>query len=368
MPRPPGPFEARQRAHGACRPPPARVVGASPLASRRLLRDTRWGPRAERPCSGLGSRRRSFWPSADGCPPFGTSLGLPSRRPVDSAPRGRPMPCRPAPPPRHRRVPDARGRRTPTRPCPHAAAAPAVRRPRVGRWPAASCRSHRAVGPRAVRRGVPGITAAKGRAPSSHVLVGCRLPVASAVTALRARPGAQRDREGPHGLSPPTPPARRVTDSGGAVESVRVSHHPHQSLGSRRASQECIPGASSTPRRMRSPGSTSGDDSSPPFRPAAHPRGGLAYPVPRLAAVGGLTSVAGAGPVGSAEARAEARLRPPRKRHVRFARRPRSRRRGVWPRVQGRQPRDQAHQPPLTPETPRRAGSPPRTAPSRVGV
>ena len=76
-----------------------------------------------------------------------------------------------------------------------------------------------------------------------------------------------------------------------------MNHHPNRSIGSRRASQEFIPGAgSSTPRRMPSPRSTSGDDSSPPFRPSAHPRCGLAYPLPRLSALGCLTSVACAGP------------------------------------------------------------------------
>ena len=74
-----------------------------------------------------------------------------------------------------------------------------------------------------------------------------------------------------------------------------MTQHPNQSIGSRRASQEFIPGACSTPRRMPSPRSTSGDDSAPPFRPSAHPRGGVAYPLPRLSAVGCLTSFACAG-------------------------------------------------------------------------
>src|SRR5215475_14303768 len=59
---------------------------------------------------------------------------------------------------------------------------------------------------------------------------------------------------------------------------------------------------------------------------------------------------------------------PPLKLHVRFSRMQLSRRRGVWPRVHGRNQRDQAHQPQLTPETPGREGSPPRTAPSLVVV
>ena len=75
-----------------------------------------------------------------------------------------------------------------------------------------------------------------------------------------------------------------------------MNHHPNQSIGSRRASREFIPGAHSTPRRMPSPRSTSGDDSSPPFRPSARSRCGLAYPLPRLSALGCLTSLACAGP------------------------------------------------------------------------
>jgi len=47
---------------------------------------------------------------------------------------------------------------------------------------------------------------------------------------------------------------------------------------------------------MPSRRSTPGHDSSPPFRPSAHSRGGLAYPLPRLSALGCLTSLAGAGP------------------------------------------------------------------------
>jgi hypothetical protein len=53
-----------------------------------------------------------------------------------------------------------------------------------------------------------------------------------------------------------------------------VIHHPNRSIVSRCASREFIPDAREpTPRRMRSPRSTSGDDSSPPFRPSARSRG-----------------------------------------------------------------------------------------------
>jgi hypothetical protein len=61
------------------------------------------------------------------------------------------------------------------------------------------------------------------------------------------------------------------------VDGVRVRHHPNWSLISRRASCEFIPDASGlTPRRMRSHRSTSGGDSSPPFRPSAPSRCGSA--------------------------------------------------------------------------------------------
>jgi hypothetical protein len=55
------------------------------------------------------------------------------------------------------------------------------------------------------------------------------------------------------------------------MDSVRVSHQPNRSVISRRASGEFIPDASYglAPRRMRSHRSTSGDYSSPPFRPSA---------------------------------------------------------------------------------------------------
>jgi hypothetical protein len=67
---------------------------------------------------------------------------------------------------------------------------------------------------------------------------------------------------------------------------------------------------SPTLRRMPSRRSTPGHDSCPPFRPSAHPRCGLASPWPRLSALGCLTSVACAGPVGSEEARPERRWPP----------------------------------------------------------
>ena len=47
---------------------------------------------------------------------------------------------------------------------------------------------------------------------------------------------------------------------------------------------------------MPSRRSTPGINSLPPFRPSAHPRCGLAYPLPRLSALGCLTSLACAGP------------------------------------------------------------------------
>src|SRR6266516_3860876 len=121
--------------------------------------------------------------------------------------------------------------------------------PRVGRLPAASFRSHLAVGTLAVRLGVPGIKASKGLAPSSHFPVGFRLPVASAVTALRAMPGTHREREGPRGLPPPTPPDVRVTYP--AVRQIKpeCNAHPDRSVFSRCASGEFIPGVEhSVPR------------------------------------------------------------------------------------------------------------------------
>jgi hypothetical protein len=58
------------------------------------------------------------------------------------------------------------------------------------------------------------------------------------------------------------------------VDGVRVIHHPNQSIVSRRASREFTPDARApTSRRRPSPRSTSGDSSSPPFRPSARSRG-----------------------------------------------------------------------------------------------
>jgi hypothetical protein len=77
-----------------------------------------------------------------------------------------------------------------------------------------------------------------------------------------------------------------------------VIHHPDRSVFSRRASRGFIPEAEqrSPPRRMPSRRSTPGHDALPPFRPSAHPRCGLASPLPRLSALGCLTSFACAGP------------------------------------------------------------------------
>ena len=52
-----------------------------------------------------------------------------------------------------------------------------------------------------------------------------------------------RDREGPHGLPPPTPPDIRVTYPAVRQMWVRVRRHPNRSVVSRRASCEFIPGA-----------------------------------------------------------------------------------------------------------------------------
>jgi len=125
----------------------------------------------------------------------------------------------PSPPHIPHRVPDDIGLRTPTLPRPRGTASHAIRVPRVRNLPSASFRSHLAVGTLAVRLGVPVIKASKGLAPSSHFPVGFHLPVTSAVLALRAMPGAHRDRGRPHGLSPPTPPDMRVTHT--AVRSLQ---------------------------------------------------------------------------------------------------------------------------------------------------
>jgi hypothetical protein len=77
-----------------------------------------------------------------------------------------------------------------------------------------------------------------------------------------------------------------------------VSHHPNRSIGFRGASSQFIPEAEhgSPPRRMPSRRSILGPHSCPPFRPSTHPRCGLAYPLPRLSALGCLISFACAGP------------------------------------------------------------------------
>ena len=79
-----------------------------------------------------------------------------------------------------------------------------------GGLPAASFRSHLAVGTLAVRLGVPVIKASKGLSPSSHFPVGFRLPVDSAVMTLRAMPGAHR--VGGR-VAPPVPPHHRAYGS-----------------------------------------------------------------------------------------------------------------------------------------------------------
>jgi hypothetical protein len=60
----------------------------------------------------------------------------------------------------------------------------------------------------------------------------------------RQLPPVNRDREGPHGRPPPTPPDIRGTDSGGAADCVKGIPHPNRSVISRQASREFIPGAS----------------------------------------------------------------------------------------------------------------------------
>src|SRR5262245_32492100 len=81
-PQPPSPLGAQRRAHGDFRPPPSRVAGTFQLPSRRLLRQSRLRHQARFTCSGLGSLRRSFSPSADFCPPIGLPLDSPSTRQV----------------------------------------------------------------------------------------------------------------------------------------------------------------------------------------------------------------------------------------------------------------------------------------------
>ena len=82
---------------------------------------------------------------------------------------------------------------------------------------------------------------------------------------------SNRDREGPHGLPPPTPPYVRVTYT--AVRQIQSGWHVHpdRSVLSRGASREFLPDAGQYPpsRRRRSRHSTTGRNSSLPFRPSA---------------------------------------------------------------------------------------------------
>jgi hypothetical protein len=186
------PFGARHRAHGDFRLPPSQVVGTSQLSWQRLLRLTRLWHRAGFTCSGLGSLRRSLLPSADFCPPIEKPFSFPSTRQMDRAPRVRRVTFLPYPPHIPHRVPDDIGLWTPTLPRPRDKASHAVRVPRGGSLPSASFRSHLTVSTLAVRLGVPVIKASKGLSPSSHFPGRFRLPVDSAVMALRAMPGARR--------------------------------------------------------------------------------------------------------------------------------------------------------------------------------
>jgi hypothetical protein len=83
-----------------------------------------------------------------------------------------------------------------------------------------------------------------------------------------------RDKGGPHGLPPPTPPDRRVTDPAARQIESGCDITPDRSVGSRRASCEFLPEATHhpTPRRMPSRRSTPGHGSSLPFRPSARAR------------------------------------------------------------------------------------------------
>jgi hypothetical protein len=126
---------------------------------------------------------------------FRSSISLMRSAGHTRSPRVRRVTFHPSPPHIHRSVPDTIGLRTPTLPRPRSTASHAVRVPRVGCLPPAAFRSHLAVDTLAVRRGVPGIKVSKGLAPSSHFPVGFRLPVASAVLALRAMPGARHGRD-----------------------------------------------------------------------------------------------------------------------------------------------------------------------------
>ena len=83
------------------------------------------------------------------------------------------------------------------------------------------------------------------------------------------------------------------------MDEVKVIHHPqpeHRFPACQRRVHPRCRARSPTPRRMPSHRSTSGSYPSPPFGPSARPRGGSAYRLPRLLALGCLTSVACAGP------------------------------------------------------------------------
>jgi hypothetical protein len=83
------------------------------------------------------------------------------------------------------------------------------------------------------------------------------------------------------------------------VDEVRVIHHPqpeHRFPACQRRVHPRCRARSPTPRRMPSHRSTSGSYPSPPFGPSARPRCGSAYLLPRLSALGCLTSFACAGP------------------------------------------------------------------------
>jgi hypothetical protein len=75
------------------------------------------------------------------------------------------------------------------------------------------------MGTLAVRLGVPVIKASKGLAPLSHFPVGFRLPVDSAVMALRAMPGAHRGRNAGCPAPPAQIPACGITAPGSCLGS-----------------------------------------------------------------------------------------------------------------------------------------------------
>ena len=83
------------------------------------------------------------------------------------------------------------------------------------------------------------------------------------------------------------------------MDEVRVIHHPqpeHRFPACQRRVHPRCRARSPTPRRMPAHRSTSGSYPSPPFGPSARPRCGSAYLLPRLSALGCLTSFACAGP------------------------------------------------------------------------